>query len=396
MAIIQLLQPAIHRTLISHPGVQMLFSVIVFFAAIFLAYTNGANDNFKGVATLYGSRTMNFKNSLIFGTLLTFAGALVSIWFSAELVKIFSGKGLVPDAVAIEPAFLAAVGIGAGLTVLLATLLGLPISTTHSLAGALLGAGLIATTGQANYSILLDKVISPLLLGPIIAVIFCMIVYYPLHRLRQRSKLSPEACLCVERCEPVSLASGTSLSFLATKAFPWRLRANSVECAPTDSFAEVRGLNISTVMKWAHMASGGLVSFARGLNDTPKIVGLIVAIQLLEIKWGLLAIALGMAIGGLLNAAKVARTMSKKITEISEGQGFAANFVTGLLVLFASKFGLAVSTTHVSVGAIFGIGLINKKADMRTISAIFASWLMTLPIAILLSAGLYWIIKISV
>ncbi len=77
---------------------------------------------------------------------------------------------------------------------------------------------------------------------------------------------------------------------------------------------------------------------------------------------------------------------------MSEGQGFSVNFVTGLLELFASKFGLAVSTTHVSVGAIFGIGLINKRADLRMVSAIFISWLLTLPIAIMFSAGIYWIV----
>ncbi|KAA3620428.1 MAG: anion permease [Calditrichaeota bacterium] len=369
----------------------MILSVIVFFTAVFLAYTNGANDNFKGVATLYGSKTLNFKNSLYLGTILTFAGALVSIYFSTELVKIFSGKGLVPDEIAIEPAFLFTVGLAAAGTVLIATLSGFPISTTHSLTGALLGAGLIATDGQANFSILTDKIITPLVLGPIVAVILCVLVYFPLHRFKRRWKLAPEACLCIERAEPVRLTSRNTVSFIATKALPWRIRANESACLP-DFNSQIKGLSIKSAVKWAHMASGALVSFARGLNDTPKIVGLIVTIQLFDIQWGLLAIALGMAAGGLLNAAKVARTMSEKITSMTEGQGFSANFVTGLLVLFASKFGLAVSTTHVSVGAIFGIGLINKKADIRTINSILLSWLLTLPVAIGLSAAIYWMI----
>ena len=103
--------------------------------------------------------------------------------------------------------------------------------------------------------------------------------------------------------------------------------------------------------------SAAAVSFARGLNDTPKIAGLLVAAQLFDIRWGMVTIALGMAIGGLMNARRVAETISHKITQLNHGQGFSANLVTGIMVIFASQLGVPVSTTHVSVGSIFGIGL---------------------------------------
>jgi len=96
------------------------------------------------------------------------------------------------------------------------------------------------------------------------------------------------------------------------------------------------------------------------------------------------AVALGMAVGGLLNAKKVAITMSKKITPMNHGQGFSANFVTALLVVFASRMGLPMSTTHVSVGSLFGIGLITRQANIRVITGILTSWVLTLPIAGLL------------
>ncbi len=99
-----------------------------------------------------------------------------------------------------------------------------------------------------------------------------------------------------------------------------------------------------------------------------------------------------MAVGGLLNARRVADTMSKKISSINHGQGFTANMVTSLLVIFASKLGVPVSTTHVSVGSIYGIGLINKTANSKEISKIGLSWLLTLPVAALLSGLLYFII----
>ena len=84
--------------------------------------------------------------------------------------------------------------------------------------------------------------------------------------------------------------------------------------------------------------------------------------------------------------------MSKKITVMNHGQGFTANLITGCLVITASKFGLPVSTTHVSVGSIYGIGLVNKTANSKEILKIALSWLLTLPAAGILSALFYFII----
>ena len=102
-------------------------------ATLFLAYSNGANDNFKGVATLFGSGTANYRRAIAWATITTLAGSLCSLLLAAALVRSFSGKGLVPDEIAGTTGFLLAVAIGAGLTVMLATLTGFPISTTHSL-----------------------------------------------------------------------------------------------------------------------------------------------------------------------------------------------------------------------------------------------------------------------
>ncbi|GAX61751.1 phosphate/sulphate permease [Candidatus Scalindua japonica] len=84
--------------------------------------------------------------------------------------------------------------------------------------------------------------------------------------------------------------------------------------------------------------------------------------------------------------------MSNKITKLNHGQGFTANLVTGFLVIFASKFGVPVSTTHVSVGSIFGIGLASKHLNTGIMQGILLSWLVTLPVAAVFSAGAYWIL----
>jgi PiT family inorganic phosphate transporter len=108
----------------------------------------------------------------------------------------------------------------------------------------------------------------------------------------------------------------------------------------------------------------------------------------------MVAVAIGIAVGGLLNAKRIAETMGKKITPMSHGQGFAANLVTGFMVIFASRLGVPVSTTHCSVGSLFGIGLITGKADKRIVRNILISWLLTLPVAATLSAVSYWLLKL--
>jgi PiT family inorganic phosphate transporter len=153
------------------------------------------------------------------------------------------------------------------------------------------------------------------------------------------------------------------------------------------------GISSQKVLDTLHYLSAGIVSFARGLNDTPKIVGLLVIINAMDIKWGMIAVAITMAIGGLLNAKKVGITMSKKITPMNSGQGFTANMITGLLVTTASVHGLPVSTTHVSVGSIFGIGTVTKKADVKMVSKILLSWLLTLPIAAFASGVLFLLLE---
>ena len=124
-----------------------------------------------------------------------------------------------------------------------------------------------------------------------------------------------------------------------------------------------------------------MVSFARGLNDTPKIVALLLLLNGLDIRWGFFAVAAAMALGGLLNARKVAETMSHKITAMNSGQGFTSNLTTGILVILASTFGLPVSMTQVSVGSLFGIGLLNGQANLKNVTGIGLSWLRTLPCA---------------
>ncbi|MCH7632869.1 MAG: inorganic phosphate transporter, partial [Planctomycetes bacterium] len=100
--------------------------IVLIVVVFFLAWSNGANDNFKGVATLYGSRTLGFRQSLWLATVMTVAGSLLSLLLASALAKAFSGKGLVPDELAGTSEVLISVGSAAALTIMLATVIGMP------------------------------------------------------------------------------------------------------------------------------------------------------------------------------------------------------------------------------------------------------------------------------
>ena len=370
--------------------------IFLFLAACFLAYSNGANDNFKGVATLFGSGTTNYKNAITWATVTTLMGSVAAIFLAGVLVKNFSGKGLVPDTLLQGPEFAISVALGAALAVFVATKVGMPISTTHSLVGALFGSGLVAMGTSFNFAKLGSTFLVPLLVSPLMAGALSLVLYFIFSRLRRQFGFTKETCVCVgKEYVPVSVlpANENTLNAVATLQ-PVSLKIDKQQNCQDVYQGQFLGLGMQRVLDSAHFLSAGVVSFARGLNDTPKIAGLLLVVHALKLEWGISAIAVAIALGGLLNARKVGLTMSKKITSMNHGQGLTANLITGLLVTTASVHGMPVSTTHVSVGSIFGIGTVVGKVNYRVISNILLSWLLTLPVAAVCAGLLYGLINL--
>ena len=360
--------------------------ILLFVAACFLAYSNGANDNFKGVATLFGSGTTNYKKAIGWATITTFAGAIVAIFLAQELVKNFSGKGLVPNELILDPNFAISIALGAAITVFLATRIGMPISTTHSLVGALFGAGVMAVGSEFDFLRLGKTFLIPLIVSPLMAAILSLLAYLLFRYFRKLLGVTKNDGLFIRKSEtPIAATENSQMNMVSNTAISTRASENPVETYS----GEIFGITSQKILDLLHYLSAGIVSFARGLNDTPKIVGLLLIINTLDIEWGMISVAVVMAIGGLMNAKKVGVNMSKKITPMNSGQGFTANLITGLLVTTASVHGLPVSTTHVSVGSIFGIGTATKKSDVKMVSKIILSWVLTLPIAAIASALLF-------
>ncbi|SMF23295.1 inorganic phosphate transporter [Pseudogulbenkiania subflava] len=353
-------------------------------AALLVAFSNGANDNFKGFATVWGSDTLSYRSALILATVATVAGSAVSLLLADTLVQQFSGKGLVPDAVASAPLFLASVGAGTALTVFIATRAGLPISTTHALIGGLIGAALGQHGGEIHYAKLAGSFLLPLVTSPLIAAALGLVIY-PLARRRAMQN----HCACV--LPPVSLAEpAENGAVLMQAAAPGLIIAPQAQC---DTLPQpMARFSLARLADQVHTLSGALICFARGVNDTPKLAALLLASHLFQASVSVLAIAAIMAAGGLLYARRVAVTMSQRVTRMDSAQGLTANLITAALVLLASKLGLPVSTTHVAVGAIAGVGAGARSIDWSTVNNIVLSWLATLPLA----AVLAWLATLAV
>jgi PiT family inorganic phosphate transporter len=360
-------------------------SALLLLAALLLAYSNGANDNFKGVATLFGSGTTNYRRALTWATVTTFLGSLAAVVLAQQLMKNFSGRGLVSNDLVGDPRFLVAVGLGSGGAVLLATRLGLPISTTHSLVGALLGTGWAAGS-VLHWDQLGKAFVLPLLLSPVVSIVVTLASYLVLRTMRCGLGINHETCFCVGT-ETVGVASSCcdSTVILREAAQLSASIGTTVTCRQRYT-GDLVGVNVGQVIDGLHYLSSGVVSFARGLNDTPKIAALVLVLSALLSGAGPLIIGVAMAAGGLIAARRVAEVLSHRITTMNPGQGVTANVMTGTLVIAASLFGWPVSTTHVSCGALFGIGLATRTAQWRMIGTILLAWITTLPAGALLGA----------
>jgi PiT family inorganic phosphate transporter len=357
-------------------------------AVALLSFANGSNDNFKGVATLWGAGIANYRRALAWATGFTFLGSVAAIWLARGLVAKFNGSSLLPSGIYTQAPFLAAVALGAAATVLLASWLGMPISTTHALTGALVGAGVMAAGfSQVRFVALGKGVVVPLLFSPLAALGLTLMVY-PLLRKMTTSR----DCICID--EPrAAMALATEVgvgpaSFAAAAAplpvVPALRWAPTAECA---TGAEVARFQLADGLHWA---SGAAISFARGLNDTPKIAASLLVLFAAGAGPIYFLVALAIAAGGVLGAARVARTMSKQITPMAAPEAVSANLVAAVLVTLASRWGLPVSTTHVTSGGLFGIGMLRRnEADWKRVREILLSWMATLPIGTALAAGFY-------
>lgn len=354
----------------------MPLAILTIGCAAAMAWANGANDVSKGVATLVGSRLATYAQALRWGTLWTVAGAVTALMLTTTMVKTFS-TGLV-GSVGLSPAFPLAVASGAFVWVLIASRTGLPVSTTHSLTGAIVGAALAAgDVDGIRWALALKSVAVPLAFSPLAAAVMA----YGLHAaVSQRLTAASRYCIC-RRERPLLMRDPQPGGVAAAPliVLPLVLVDEERVCAAGGTLEA--GFHLTDAAHW--MTSAAL-SFARGLNDAPKIVALGVAaaggIGLGAPSLFILG-ALVMGAGSLISGRSVTRTLAERVADIDPLEGLAASAVAAGLVLAASVIALPVSTTHVASGAIVGVGLRCGSRAVRwtTVRSMVAAWLITVP-----------------
>ncbi len=334
---------------------------------IALAAANGSNDVSKGVATLAGAGVARYRVAILWGTAATLAGSLLSARLAGRLGRLFS-DGIVSTLPTAE--FTLAVLAGVAAWVGIATAARLPVSTTHALVGALAGGGLLLAPGAVNWASLPGRVIMPLL-----ASVFAAYGIAALAGLAARR--TPE-CLRLDT-EPERACAAVAVPLP-------RLAAGTVQQCAAHGLAPAR-------LDRAHWLSSGVASFARGLNDTPKIVAVggfaLVPAGMTAGRITVL-VAVAMAAGSLAGGMRVARRLGEGVLRMSHRDGAAASLTTAILVGLGASRGLPMSTTHVATGAIAGTaGRHVGRLDTTALDEFLLAWTVTPLASGLLCAGVF-------
>jgi PiT family inorganic phosphate transporter len=323
-------------------------------------------------------------------------GAALAAFVASAMIKTFS-HGLVQTGTIIEPAVTLGVLTGAMAWVLFASLTGLPVSTTHALTGAIVGTGFVAFAGEGLiWSAIGNKIALPLLLSPFLAFAVSLLIHPAVRALARKWE---GACLCVMPASRALMAidprGGTRTLFQAAHF------GSPVMTVPSQcDRAGLQGLVVG--LDTIHWISSGLASFARGTNDAPKIVAMLLlgsatpawpstSSQLAAFGGVALAMGLGSYFGGL----RVTEVLAENVTRMDHAEGLSANLATSSLVLLSGSLGLPVSTTHVSSSAIIGIGLLKGLNSVRwtTVRDMVLAWVVTLPASALFACIAYLILS---
>lgn len=363
-----------------------IYLIVAVTLLAFLSFANGANDVSKAIATLAGAKVTSIRKAVMWGTLWTLAGSMSGLYWSAAIIK-----NITQSIYTTQPDFSFAmafsIGLAPALWVLLATWRKWPVSTTHAVVGGLLGAGVTALgmSGIAWSNTLL-KIGLPLLVSPLLAIGLA----YILSPLLQKAASTLES---VRFC----LLPTPKLAFVTANRMQTVAAQSCIVC-DCDSPESAANHSIALSVNHMHWLTSGMLAFSRGLNDTPKLIAVILPFLLADnlpqetMLWMFIISAVAMAVGGLLVGSRITKVLGFKVTELNHTQGFSANAVATFIVLFASKLGLPVSTTHVSTCSIMGLGLSNGRGlNKDTVFPILSAWFITVPAAALFAMIIYYL-----
>ena len=406
-------------------GADTIILAVATLVGLYMAANIGANDLANAMGTSVGSGALTLNRAVIISIVANLLGAVLAGGYVTNTIS----KGMInPDLLAHTPDKLMlgmfAALVASGIWVHLATVLGMPVSTTHSIVGAVVGFGMVSVgVGAISWGKVITIVLS-WVVSPLAGAIIAGGIYYLIRERILRSD-SPEKQAM--RWSPFLIGSVLvvivlSLIFKGLKNLHLNLGffqalAIAIPCAALggllgrswlkyllrrDEEAESHATPLQAFFAHLQVMTACYVAFAHGANDVANAVGPLAAIfsvvktksvvMQVEVPVWMLAIG-GIAVGGGLFAfgSKVIQTIGGKITEVTPVRGFCAEFGAATTILVCSRLGLPVSTTHVLVGAVVGVGFMRGMGflDMRLLRNIGWSWIITLPFTVALAMGLY-------
>lgn len=399
----------------------LLGTIIITF---YMAWNVGANDVANAMGTSVGSKVLTIKQAVIIAAIFEFAGAVLVGSHVSDTIR----QGIVNPNIFVNSPDLLIIGMFSALTAAalwlhLATFFGMPVSTTHSIVGAVIGFGLIhAGAGAINWKITIEIIlswfISPLFGGILAYMMFSYINRKVLNvddAIPAAIKLAPKMIFLVIFILVLSfIYKGLKNLHLNLTFYNASLIAGAVALVSSiiasyflkhlKNKGNVSEFDfVERIFKYLQILTACYIAFAHGANDVANAIGPAAAVfstiqtysvsvkDAIDVPFMLLILGgIGIVVGISTYGYKVIETIGKKITEMTPSRGFSATFGAATTVLVCSRLKLPVSTTHILVGAVVGVGLARGigALNLNILKNIVSSWVITLP----LSAGLSMLI----
>jgi PiT family inorganic phosphate transporter len=414
---------------ISQFGPTLLVLAIIF--GVFMTWGIGANDVANALGTSVGSGAITVRTAIIVAAIFEFAGAALAGGSVTKTIR----KGIIdPSAIADRPELLVfgmlAALLAAGCWLALASFRGWPVSTTHSIVGAIVGFAVAGIGVDAVAWGKVGQIVASWVVSPVLGGMVAFALMMSIRKLILQAEKPFESAI---RWAPVYLflvGFVISLVTIFKGLKHLNIDLNGYESAAVAALIgivtaligkrAIRRVTVHETMdQTAHLASVERVfapmivftacamAFAHGSNDVANGVGPLAAVygliqsggevtQKLEMPLWILALGgAGIVLGLVTYGYRVMRTIGSKITALTPTSGFCATVAAALTVVIASRTAMPVSTTHIAVGAVMGVGMARGIAalDLRVIGSIFASWIVTLPAGGLLAAAFFFMLK---
>ena len=402
--------------------------------AFFMAFNNGANDVANSFASAVGAGAISIRQAVLIAGVMNLLGAvMLGGYVSSHLITGVVNPSQFGDAQQYMLAMFSVL-LAAGAFVLAATLLSLPVSSSHSIVGSLIGVSIVAGGwGAVNWADL-GKIVVSWFLSPILAAFFAMgLLSYIRSSIIRDGKQGMISRLQYYLPFALALTVGLFVLVLMKKSalqqfkphgwweylffmgivIPYGTIVSQALLRSTTSHMEDTKTSVESIFKRLQVGTSSYVAFAHGANDVANSIAPVFAIYLVvkhkglptaEIVageqvplWILVLGGIGIATGIGLLGHRVIETLSKKITKLNNSRGFCVDFAAASTVVIASFFKLPVSSTHAATGAIVGSGLRDGEQVQRGVLVkIFAMWIVTVPAAALITILIYWLLRLIV